>query len=242
MNEVDLMRSVYEKHDAYQFRDFKADGDVNASPRLLQIQRLVGEHKRVLDVGISYGEFALWLSKNGNEVVGIDISEKSVELCRARGLKAYRVNIETEPLPDLGLFDVVLMLEIIEHLIDPLPVLRKLRTVLKPSGVLILSTPNAAYVKWRLQLLCGNLPDFGENRAALEEPRPYNLVHKTPLTIPDLERVLSLATFGLACLEPEEYDASGVWGRFGLRHMRAWLRRRWPYLFAGAVVVEASAR
>src|SRR5262245_28823772 len=66
-----------------------------------------------------------------------------------------------------------------QHLIDPLQTLRRLKPFLSNDGVLIVSTPNAAYIRWRLTLLLGTLPDFGEDRSVLEEERPYNLLHKT---------------------------------------------------------------
>jgi SAM-dependent methyltransferase len=241
MTEGDLIRRIYEDYDAYQFREYIPTSDVSFdNPRFWQVLRLVGKGKRVLDIGCSRGDFALFLTQHGNEVVGLDISEKAVSLCRARGIEAFRVNVEVEPLPEIGDFDVVLMLELVEHLIDPLPVLRKVRGVLKSTGFLILSTPNAAYYKWRLQLLKGRIPDFGENRFVSAEPRPYNLLHKTPLAIPDLQELLYMAGFSMDHIEPEDYRASSTWSMWGLHHLRNWLRKAWPSMFAGNVVVKAS--
>jgi SAM-dependent methyltransferase len=59
-------------------------------------------------------------------------------------LEFRHFNIETErfPFPD-AYFDVVLFCEILEHLLmDPMAVLREIKRVLRPSGALILTTPN----------------------------------------------------------------------------------------------------
>jgi SAM-dependent methyltransferase len=240
MLERDVMKQVYQEYDAYQLKEYVPSKNEPDDPRVFQVSRLVGNGKRVLDIGISRGDFAFALIKRGNEVIGLDISAKAIEICKSRGIKAYEVNIETDPLPDIGDFDAVLMLEILEHLIDPLTTLRKVRRVIRPSGLLLISTPNAAHVKWRLQLLRGCMPDFGENRRISVEPRPYNLLHKTPLAIPDLYKLLQMAGFKVVHLEPEDYGVSNAWDRPGLRMLRNWLRCSWPSMFAGAVVVKAT--
>jgi SAM-dependent methyltransferase len=242
MPEQDVMRGVYEEYDRYQFRDYIPASDLPDNPRILQIKRLVGTGKRILDIGVSRGDFALALAKEKNEVIGVDISSKAVEICRQRGIEAYRVNIETEPLPAVADFDIILMLEILEHLIDPLLVLRKLRGILNPSGFLLLSTPNAAYIKWRLELLRGRMPDFGEDRQVSSEPRPYNLLHKTPVTIPDLYHTLDMAGYEIVHLEAEDYGVSKAWDRPGLRGVRNWLRQKWVSVLAGSMVAKASPR
>ena len=239
MSEKDVMRLVYEKYDEHQFQEYVASKTVQEHPRLVQVLRMIGSGKRLLEIGVSMGDFGLFLTQHGNTVVGLDISSKAVEICQARGLEAFRVNVETESLPDIGKFDGVLLLEIIEHLIDPLLVLQKIHDVLYPSGFILISTPNAAYFKWRLRLLMGAMPDFGENRANAQIPRPYNLLHKTPLTVPDLEKLLSLADFSISQIEPEDYGISKKWNKPVLKQCRQWIRQFWPTMFAGSVVAKA---
>src|SRR5262249_10459017 len=143
-----------------------------------------------------------------------------------------------DPLIECGIFDVILMLEIFEHLIDPLLVLIKLRPLLKHSGLLILSTPNAAYIKWRVDLRAAQLPNFGEDRGL--SARPYNLLHKPPVTLKVLKEVLKGAGFRVDAVEPEDYGTSDHWSRPPLRQLRNFLQRNWSNLFAGSFVVSAS--
>lgn len=236
-----IIRRICDEYDAQQFADGRATAELDeAHPRVSQLLRLIGSPHRVLDIGISRGDFAAALARHGNRVVGVDISAQAVSLSRARGIEAYRLDVETDPLTELGEFDGALMLEIVEHLIDPLFVLRKVREIIRPGGWLVLSTPNAAYVKWRLELLRGELPAFGEARRFPSEPRPYNLFHKTPLTIGCLRRLLEMSGFRLVHLAPEDYGVSPRWDKPVVRGTREWLRRRWPSLFAGAVVVKCE--
>lgn len=77
-----------------------------------QIQESM-EHARgrVLDVGCGAGRIGLYLQEQGHEVVGIDVSERAVEICRERGLQGARVldiaEVNTDTLD--GNFDTVLM-------------------------------------------------------------------------------------------------------------------------------------
>src|ERR1051326_4770595 len=202
----DVMRELYEEYDRHQFRNYSPPQGMESNPRIVQICRIVGSEARVLDVGVNRGDFAVELTRTGNKVVGLDISSRAVEICQQQGIDAYRLNVETEAIPaSLGTFDVIVFLEIIEHLIDPIKTLRKLRAVLNDKGCLVLSTPNAAYIKWRLDLMRGRLPDFGEDRQVPSEVRPYNLLHKTPLTMPVLKQTLLLSGFTPVHIEPEDY-------------------------------------
>lgn len=77
-------------------------------------------------------------------------------------LESKLFNIEDDEFPyDDASFDIVLYCEIIEHLLmDPVEVLRKIRRILRPDGVLVLTTPNVGRLKNVLRLAAGeNLYD-----------------------------------------------------------------------------------
>src|SRR5690606_24139579 len=54
-------------------------------------------------------------------------------------------------------YDVILMIDVIEHLVNPRNSLRSIGSLLKPDGVLIFSVPNMAHISIRLNLLNGKL-------------------------------------------------------------------------------------
>jgi O-antigen biosynthesis protein len=123
-----------------------------------QVADLVGSAKRVLDVGCSTGYFAEALAARGNDVVGIEFDETSAQQARARGLEVLTGDLETLDLPGcLGeaSFDVVVFADVLEHLRDPLPVLRATHRLLRPNGFVVISLPNIAHGDVRLALLDG---------------------------------------------------------------------------------------
>jgi SAM-dependent methyltransferase len=69
-------------------------------------------------------------------------------------------------------FDLVLFLEVIEHLVNPDEALRSIRSILKPGGVLIVTTPNLSSLTSRLSLLAGLMPPAMEASTEVILGRP----------------------------------------------------------------------
>jgi 2-polyprenyl-3-methyl-5-hydroxy-6-metoxy-1,4-benzoquinol methylase len=119
---------------------------------------LVGHNKKVLELGCAGGHVTRALNKQGCRVTGIEIDPEAA--MRAR---AFAEEILTADLCDVSWadklepedFDVVLAADVLEHLTDPLRVLRACRSVLKPTGSLVVSLPNVAHADVRLALLQG---------------------------------------------------------------------------------------
>lgn len=100
---------------------------------------------RLLDVGCGSGAL-LRGSPTRPLAVGADISRSALVLAHERGLWVVRATFEGPHLPFRGqTFDCVTCLDVIEHLFDPRPLLRELRRVLRPNGILILQTPNVRH-------------------------------------------------------------------------------------------------
>lgn len=85
------------------------------------------------------------LQSSGLDVTGCDIApERYASVIEEHRLTVVKANVETDPLPfDGDAFDVVVFNEIFEHLrINPIATLTEVLRVLKPGGVMLLSTPN----------------------------------------------------------------------------------------------------
>ena len=82
---------------------------------------------------------------------GLELSADGVEFSRTRlNIDVLCEPAETMSLPD-GSVDAVVMIEVIEHLLDPLSVLKAAHRVLRPGGTLLLTTPNFnAISRWGL--------------------------------------------------------------------------------------------
>jgi 2-polyprenyl-3-methyl-5-hydroxy-6-metoxy-1,4-benzoquinol methylase len=95
---------------------------------------------RLLDIGTGLGTFVEEAGKAGFDAQGLDLCEPLVKKARARGL-----NVQCKPAEELSSeekFDVVTMMDIIEHVPEPLLLLASARRVLKPGGELVVYTPN----------------------------------------------------------------------------------------------------
>ncbi len=116
---------------------------------------------KVLDVGAGRGEFADMLAKQGYEVSCVDgVRKFYLELAR-RGYEAANVDLEEEQLPfSDNSFDLVVSLEVIEHLWNTNYYLKELWRVLKPHGRVILTTPNYNYWTFRIRALMGQTERF----------------------------------------------------------------------------------
>jgi 2-polyprenyl-3-methyl-5-hydroxy-6-metoxy-1,4-benzoquinol methylase len=122
------------------------------------IVELVGSNKRVLDIGCSTGYLARTLRDLGNTVSGVEYDEAAAAEARPHLADLEVGDLEGLDLVDRfgeGQFEVVVFGDVLEHLRDPLPVLRQARYLLVPGGSVVISVPNIAHGDVRLALLAG---------------------------------------------------------------------------------------
>jgi SAM-dependent methyltransferase len=95
---------------------------------------------RILDAGCGSGRNMVELARYG-QVSGIELSHASVELARARGVgEVVEGSLLEMPFADAS-FELVVSLDVIEHLHDDLAALRELRRTVAPGGALLLTVP-----------------------------------------------------------------------------------------------------
>src|SRR5579872_7120077 len=99
----------------------------------------------VLDLGCNNGFGTHHLSSVAASVVGLDVSEAAIADARRRFADCdFRVFAGVNlPFPEAA-FDVVVSLQVIEHIADTAVYLGEIKRVLKPSGTAVFTTPNAA--------------------------------------------------------------------------------------------------
>ena len=125
--------------------------------RLLRfVQRRLPPGGTLLDVGAASGVFVKMAVDVGIDAVACDFSHEALAYAREHfQLRTLACPAEAIDAPNDS-YDVVTMFHTIEHLPDPLQVLREMRRVLKPGGFLFLETPNYAlhyFAETRMRLL-----------------------------------------------------------------------------------------
>jgi SAM-dependent methyltransferase len=120
---------------------------------------------RLLDIGSGAGVGAALIAEVANvgHVTCIDISVPALGEVRRRGFSPIVASAEGHKLPfPSGTFDIVILDEVIEHLVDTDSIMDEIHRVLKNDGQLLISTPNLASWFNRLALLFGVQPAFSE--------------------------------------------------------------------------------
>jgi SAM-dependent methyltransferase len=108
----------------------------------------------LLDVGCGAGNIGADLIKLGFHVVGLDHSPEAVKLANARGLDARLCDLDSDGLGcQDSTFDVVWAGDVLEHVFDPIFLLKEASRVLKKDGSFYLSVPNEFPLRTRLALL-----------------------------------------------------------------------------------------
>ncbi len=104
--------------------------------------------RRILDVGCATGFFLAGASEDGWTPYGVEISTYAIEYGK-RELGLENLSTSLSGLSE-GFFDAITLWETVEHLDDPLAVLRQVYPLLRPGGVLAVSTPNLDSLCYRL--------------------------------------------------------------------------------------------
>jgi 2-polyprenyl-3-methyl-5-hydroxy-6-metoxy-1,4-benzoquinol methylase len=105
----------------------------------------------LLDVGCGRGELALRAGELGWDVHATEISASCVSLLRPMlGAKIHHGSLLDAPFPDSS-FDVVVMVEVLEHLAEPAAYLEATFRLLRPGGAILLTTPNFRGLSGRLR-------------------------------------------------------------------------------------------
>lgn len=111
---------------------------------------------RLLDVGCAYG-FFLQEARRFFDVAGIEIAEDAAAYCRQRGLRVFTGVADEGNLAQLGMMDVIVLLDVVEHLPSPHETLALCARYLTPGGLLMITTGDFASpyarlssARWRL--------------------------------------------------------------------------------------------
>ena len=150
---TDLYSNYYPRSDfdVDQYRPYHTSGgfsawlDGAASPAFRWVPRNV----RVLDVGCGFGQSLGYLESRGCDVYGVEADENISRVAEKFGFKVH-VGLFDPDIYEPEFFDYVTMNQVVEHVTDPLAVLKGVSRILKPGGRVVLTMPNANGVSARL--------------------------------------------------------------------------------------------
>ena len=117
--------------------------------RVARILRFAASHGpnggRVLDIGAGIGVFAAAMREAGWSPIGIELDPRSLEHLKQNvGIRAFNRDIFMLSQGDIGAFDLVTLIKVLEHVEDPAPMLAQAATLLAPDGHVYIEVPDVA--------------------------------------------------------------------------------------------------
>jgi ubiquinone/menaquinone biosynthesis C-methylase UbiE len=189
-----------------------------------------------LEIGAGDGGTILALIEKYDGLVATDLSEVRVRQMQLlfQGNPRVQVlqnNVEVDGLPFADdTFETAAMVDVIEHVVDPIGVLKEIRRVLRTKGRLIVLTPNIAKWTRRLKLLAGYFPSTASLQEGLVDRDKKTLTdlhdegHLHYFTFRSLTR-LAIERAGFARVETAGYGKSSC------------LCRMWPEMFSDVCLI-----
>ena len=97
----------------------------------------------VFDIGFGWAQALLYFEAKGVEVSGLEPSPEGVAYARSKGLDVYEAGIDDFSVTKEKRFDVVMMLNVLEHLSHPHETLKSIqKNLLNPGGIVVIEVPN----------------------------------------------------------------------------------------------------
>ena len=141
--------------------------------KFVQVSKFVPEGSKVLDIGCNDGKMRDFLK---NPVYyGVDINKNQISELNDKGIKAKQADLNKNELPFKNeKFDFVLLLDILEHVVNPQKLLLDAKKRLKEDGKIIVSLPNDYHILNKIR--------FVLNKHITQDPfAPYGHLHYFPI-------------------------------------------------------------
>jgi len=137
----------------HAYRD--ANGESGFPDRKISDGRVL-RRERILSLGCGAGN-DLWYLTEENLVVGMDYAMSGLEVASRHGVQGVAADLNLSPILPFksNSFNIVICKDILEHILEPLTVLREVRRVLSEEGYAVVSVPNHFYLPLRLRILMG---------------------------------------------------------------------------------------
>lgn len=154
-NRLTLKESIRLYNQNYFTKERRELSHIREKHILNKIKRLKNTNitGNLLDIGCAEGEFLRLIENSTSfKAFGVDISEYAAKEAQKKGLNVKNCDVLEAAFPD-NYFDVVTLRHVLEHLHDPLKILKEVNRVLKKDGILIIEVPNLKYMLFKTNFL-----------------------------------------------------------------------------------------
>jgi 2-polyprenyl-3-methyl-5-hydroxy-6-metoxy-1,4-benzoquinol methylase len=195
-------------------RRHKYEYKVNPDTAAAKIIRMVGNDKRVLELGPGPGSITRHLYKNGCRVTALELDAEAIEIVSEFCERVHCCNLNDAQWPallaDADKFSVIVAADVLEHLYDPWTTLQKTLPLLAEDGYAVISLPHVAH---SAIVACLLNEDF--------EYQPWGLLDKTHIRfwgIKNIQRLVDAAGFKIVEADfvvrsPEQTEFATRWRR-----------------------------
>lgn len=237
MNQEDvkeMSKNTGDKRHVYEY-----PVDLNANTASARVIRMVGKNKKVLEIGAGPGSITKHLRHANNcRIIALEVDGEAIKKLSPFCERVYQANLNdtawTDILENEGRFDAVVAADVLEHLYDPLAVLKQMVGFVCDDGCLVISLPHVGHSAIHACLMD---EDF--------EYRDWGLLDRTHIRFFGIKNIQAL--FGNAGLKivqaefvtlaPEQTEFADHWNRAPAELRRALSAN--PFGLVYQVVVKA---
>jgi 2-polyprenyl-3-methyl-5-hydroxy-6-metoxy-1,4-benzoquinol methylase len=215
--------------------------DVNGPSAPARVARIVGSGVEVLEIGSGPGALTKVLAEVGkNKVTALEIDPAAIEIVKQYCESVVPGDLNSDSWPKVfggKTFDAVVAADVLEHVNDPLQVLKGMVSLLKSDGCVVISVPNITHASIGALLVNGNFR-YGD----------WGLLDRTHIRffgIKNLQDLLDAAGLSIVHAEfvvkqPDETEFADVWNAIPLRSQQALLEPQHSLIYQ--FVVKAAPK
>jgi 2-polyprenyl-3-methyl-5-hydroxy-6-metoxy-1,4-benzoquinol methylase len=134
------MSSVEEYYNNFYKELSKLDEQGNTFSKIENFLPALKGNETFLDIGCGHGSVSSELINKGYKVSGIEINKDAIQSLEQKGFEVFQKDI-SKPLELDERFDVVMILDVLEHLFDPFFLLKEAKNATTSDGVIIVTVP-----------------------------------------------------------------------------------------------------
>ncbi len=222
--------------------NYEYDVDLNTNTAPAYVVRMVGEDKRVLEVGAGPGSITRLLKGVGNcSVTGLEIDPAAIKKLKPFCERIYEANLNDPAWPELlsdeAPFDVLVAADVLEHVYEPWTVLKAMAEIAGNNGEIVISLPHVSY---HAVIACLLSEDFAY--------RDWGLLDKTHIRFFGLKNMQQLfEDAGLKIIDahfvitpPQQSEFADKWNALGADLRTALSSHRHGQVYQ--VVIKAVSR